>query len=201
MAELDPEELTKERSLFEIFKKSSKLPSSNLNKITNFLVLTLLIVHVALTSENAHDMAERVRLIANLGLNFVVGMLGFLIAGFTIFATITDKKLFKEMAKVDAPFGKISYLKYIFFVFMQVFIYFVTFGIFCLLIILFASSKGFMTLLLDSIPYLKIYFAKAGFVIIGSSFFFLIMTLKSFIFNIYHTVMITIRWEFEKPGA
>lgn len=202
MPEFNPAELTKERTLLDIYLKSFRLQSSRFNNIAVFLVFFVLIIYVYMTQENSHQIAEKIRELASTGLEFVIGILGFLIAGFTIFATITDKKLFIEMAKVKEPRSQLSYLKYVFFIFMNVFTYFLTFGAFCILIKIFAGPNGIVTLMLRNFSCdLKIIIAKSGFVLLGTAFFFLVMNLKSFVFNIYHIVMTTIRWEFEKSNT
>ncbi|MBF0542609.1 MAG: hypothetical protein HQK91_14300 [Nitrospirae bacterium] len=131
---------------------------------------------------------------------FTITILGFLIAGFTVFATITKIELFKTMARYEHKESGQSFLKFYFFTFMQIFIDYILFIFFCLLIKLFASSGGLLTMFIiktfSNFATIKHVLVSLGLVIIGTWFFYLLLMLKVFIFNVYIMIMTTIRWEF-----
>jgi len=200
MTEFDPAELTKERNLLDIYRQSRKITSSGFNQVASAIVLCLLLTYV-LASSNVHVIARNVRELADLGFNFTVGILGFLLAGFTIFATVSKTKLLKTMAVTQHKESGLSYLKYSFFAFMKVFIVYLAFATLCLLIKIIGGPEGPVTLLITWMPSgvrtLKRVVASISLIVVGTWFFFLLMVLKSFIFNVYHIVMTAIRWEFE----
>lgn len=203
MTNINLPELTTELSLFDIYRKSRVVRPRKFNQVIMSLVILILAAYILLTAEAPHHIAERVRTLADLGLTLSVSILGFLIAGFTIFATITKTELFIALAAHQHKSG-LSYLKYILFAFMDVFILYITFAAYCLLIKLFCSQGGPLTVVLHVLPSeidilsMKEWLSKLGLVITGSWLFSLILTLKAFIFNIYHTLMTSIRWELEK---
>jgi hypothetical protein len=204
--DFDPSDLTQESNLWNIYWLSLKLPVSWFNLISTWILLGTLVVHMLLSEKTTSIMAEEVRSLVDTGFNFASSILGFLIAGFTIFATLNKPDLFMTMAKIKEDKTGLSYLKYNFFTFMKVFIHYVSFITICLLIKLLASPSGTLSV---SIDFLSIYIdllkpaaikhtiVVIGFALLGAWFFYLIMLLKSFIFNVYHIVMTSVRWEFE----
>jgi hypothetical protein len=201
----DPSDLLKERNLWNIYWLSWKLPVSWFNLISSWFLLVILGFHMWFSEKTTSVMAEEVRSLVDTGFNFAGSILGFLIAGFTIFATLNKPDLFKAMARKRHKTG-LSYLKYNFFTFMKVFIHYISFVATCLLIKLLASPSGTIS---AGIDFLNIYISSLkivaikhtivaiGFALLGTWFFYLIMLLKSFIFNVYHIVMTAVRWEFE----
>ena len=211
MNNTSPENLANEKDLWDIYKQSRKLPEGRLSrKVTkpaSWLVLGMLLAYSIFSDEKVHQLAEKVRNWAELGFNFSIGILGFLIAGFTIFATVTKPSLFIALAKTKHSESGLSYLKYTFYVFMNVFIVYLMFACLCLLIKLFANSNGLISLILNYIfqgfqdPRLiilsKRILVSTGLIVVGSWAFHLIILLQSFIFNIYITIMLSIQWEIE----
>jgi hypothetical protein len=194
MHEFNPSEITKEIGLLDVYKASrSNLPRNRINDFSTLIVFSGLLTYSFASHESNFILAEKVRKWSELGFSFSSGILGFLIAGFTIFATVSDK-------------SGLSYLKYNFFSLMYVFIAYLGFAMLCLLVILFGSNSGLVSimvnLLLNSIYLLTIKrcLICTGIVVLGTWFFYSIMLLQSFIFNIYHIVMTAIRWEFEKDN-
>jgi len=63
---------------------------------------------------------------------------------------------------------------------------------------LLGQANGFLSNIIDLISHslcVKIIVIKVAYVVIGSSFVYLLLQLKSFIFNIYMIVMNMLRWE------
>ena len=164
----------------------------------------MLIIYAFFSNETSSSLLEKVRKWAEMGFSFSAGILGFLIAGFTIFATVSDKSLFVEMAKIVDTKSGLSYLKYNFFTLMYVFIAYVGFAVLCLLIQLLGGSSGFLSILVRWVSFdnnflmTKRILSGVSIVVVGTYFFYVLIILQSFIFNIYHIVMTSIRWEIEK---
>lgn len=199
-----PKELLKEKSLWQIYCQTRSLrSSSNFNTYATLLVIGILATYVWLTPETAKELADRTREIAADGFSFATTILGFLVAGFTVFATVTKPDLFVFMARKRHKQSGLPWVKYNFFKFMEVFYIYIVFAGMCLGVRLLAKPSGALDLLLINITsssaITKLYLAKIGFVLLGGVFFYTLLFLKSFIYNVYHVVMTSIRWEMEKP--
>lgn len=207
MNKFNPDDITKEIGLLDIHKASrSRLPRNKINVFSTLAVSGMLIVYAVASTESSASLLERTRKWAEVGFSFSAGILGFLIAGFTIFATVSDKSLFITMAKATHEKSGLSYLKYNFFSLMYVFIAYLGFAMLCLLIQLLGGTSGFISIITDLIagkdhfPVIKRFLAGISVVVVGTWFFYSLMLLQSFIFNVYHIVMTAIRWEVEKDN-
>lgn len=151
------------------------------------------------------DTASLVHSIAGFGYSFSLSILGFLIAGFAIFATLTKPDLFIILAQI--PYKKngqdtgISRLQFIFFNFLNVF----TVILFLLSVSAFISVgfsdhsplhfiSGFLSdYFLDwFIPINSFVYSFMAVVLVDA-----LLKLKSFIWNLYQSVILTITTEAE----
>lgn len=200
---VQPKELLEEKSLWQIYCLSRKLRApSRFNDYATLLAFLSLAAYVGITPESTHDLAEKAREIASDGLVYATTILGFLVAGFTVFATVTKPDLFVYMAGKRHKQSGLPWVKYNFFKFMEVFFVYVVFAGMCLGARLFAKSNGPLDMLLKHMAdpaFTKLCLVKIGFVLLASLFIYTLLMLKTFIFNVYHVVMTSIRWEMEKP--
>lgn len=218
MSNFTPEEITKDRDLLDIYLHSRKLPKGRLSKYffepVTFFVFTILSIYAFNSPQSTNQLANQVRDWADFGFSFSIGIMGFLIAGFSIFATVSKPDLFTTMAKIPETRSQLSYLKYIFYGFINVFIIYLGFAFLCILIKIFAFESGILSILLDyfyknepsnysilsltlNLATTKRILAGLGIVSVGTWMFYLLVILQSFIFNIYYAVMTSIRWEIE----
>jgi hypothetical protein len=201
--QIDPKkDLLKEKNLWQIYKGCRKLPRNKWNKEGVFIVFSLLFVYAFFSPNSVSTLASQVREWADLGIGFASSILGFLLAGFTISATVTKPDLLVAMSrKLHEPSG-LSYLKYNYFALIEVFIVYLVFVGLCVGVKIFGAPNGPVSNVLFYLPFqlewLKRFFVIVGVVSVGTGFFGLIIILQSFIFNIYHFVMTGIRWELEK---
>lgn len=118
--------LFKEKSLFAIYWKSFFLSESGFDtafKTFTFIGIVMFCAYVRLfRAESAYVLFDALDKWSDIGFNYSVQILGFLLAGFTIFATTTDIKVFIGLSKVKSRDRDISQLKFIFFSFIRVFI-------------------------------------------------------------------------------
>ncbi len=194
----DVNDLTKEKKLWDIYIASRRIPASKFNAWSTFVIFVALICNAWLTPQPINETIGVIRALSDIGLSITLNTLGFLVAGFTIFATISKPSLLLEMAQIPHQESGLSYLKHNYFIFLRVFIYFLTFAAFCLLIIVFGHKGGLISLLVSFSPYaenVKFAIVKITYVLLFTGYYFLIMQLKSFIFNMYHAVMTSLRWE------
>ena len=196
-----PSDLTKEKSLLAIRLAARKIPSSGFNQSLVGITAVLAAIYAMLPGSSASMLASKTREIAEMGFGFATSILGFLIAGFTVFATITKEDLFKRMATIEEPRSKLSYLKYNFFAFMKVFIDYLCFCGLCVAIKFAAFTNGPASAVLSLIPgndFTRLWFARTGFVLVSAAFVYVLLLLKSFVFNIHHVVMTALRWSMEQ---
>ncbi len=210
MNDFNSEELIAEKNLWDIYCQARKLPNGNFSrkfaKPSVLFLFTLLSIYAFLSPQTTQEMANRVREWADFGFSFSVGILGFLITGFTIFATVSKPSMFVTMAKVKHPNCELSYLKYNFFTMMNVFVIYLGFTFLCVLIKFLAPPSGLISISLNylysshSTKYFELskrILSGSGLVIVGTWIFYLLVILQSFIFNIYSMIMTAIRWEIE----
>lgn len=198
----DPSDLTKERSLLDIYIQSRRIPCSKFNFFSTLIITSLLILRTWISDANMAVTIEAIRKFSEIGLYASLTTIAFLVSGFTIFATVSQPKMLIAMAKVQHPDSGLSYLKHNFFIFIRVFIYYIVFASFCLIILIFGHNNGLASALITLSPNkieIKFLIVNASYVLIFSWYYFLIMQLKSFIYNIYHAVMSSIRWNAMNP--
>jgi len=194
-------DLTSEKSLWDVYKLSRRILPGKFQVFLVLLVMVLLGVNAFLFSPDVTPILNDARSWALMGFNFAITTLGFLIAGFTIFATLSKPKMMLAMmGHVNNETG-LPTLKYNFFAFMKVFIAYLFFGMIYLFVVLFGQSNGFLGNFIELFPLghcLKVVAIKVGYMIIGGSFVYLLLMLKSFVFNIYMIVMNSLRWEYHQ---
>tara|TARA_B100000614_G_scaffold254908_1_gene271032 strand:+ start:603 stop:1220 length:618 start_codon:yes stop_codon:yes gene_type:complete len=196
--QFDPAELTKEKSLWDIFVASKKIKITKFNKIVLMLVAILSGAYAFFLEENTSIILEKSRELSELGLTYSITILGFLIAGFTIFATLTKPELLLRMMDETHKKTQLTYLKYNYFVFMRVFIFYLIVSSIFLFVIMFCSPNGIIPHIIRVLPQpilIKSIAIKASYVLLTCCISFLILLLKGFIYNIYSITMNNLRWE------
>jgi hypothetical protein len=201
--EFDPEDLSREKNLLAIRIAARKVPSSRFNRACVATAAALSVVYVLLTGVATPVLAQRTRELAEMGFNFTIGILGFLIAGFTVFATITKEELFQAMAVVPHKPTGLSTLKYNLFSFMRVFIDYLCFCSYCVAVKILASPGGPLAEIVGGLPggaVSKGWLARIGFALTITLIVYVLVVLKSFVFNVYNFVITTVQWSFlRKP--
>jgi len=196
-------ELTAEKNLFDVYKKAKGLHRNKFNQVvTAFALVVFVSISVfAIYGKDfgRADIIKQAYAIADLMLNVSVSMLGFLLAGFTILATMSKTDLLMALAQVQYPKSNISYLKYSYFMFMRVMIYYFLMTVLCVCI------KSFGPIMQDVLrsahgPWVesvKWALSVSVYIFTGTFMFYILSMLQSFIFNVYSVVMTMVRWEFE----
>ncbi len=196
------ERATKEKSLGEVYWKARKVASTRRNLGVAVLV-TLLFGTLAvldwyfdlemLASSVLKGMASQ---IADIGFALTTAILGFLIAGFSIFASITRPEIFAGLAKLNHKDSGLSRLQFIFFNFLLVFIHYLAF---LAVSIVLKLGLPLSPTVVDAVsPHVvstdKVFWwsAVALVALLLGWLAFLIMLLKSFIWNIYQAVLVVI---------
>lgn len=197
-----PDDLTKEKSLWDIYKASRPIPSTMFNRSITIASAFLVAAEIFLSKRSTAQYILEVQQLSSLGIQIGLSTLGFLIAGFTIFATISKPRLSISMSQIKHPDLEISYLKKNYFVFMRVFIYYIAFCFFCFAMIVAAKPDGLAESLINLSPssdLLKATLSRAAYAATIVFYTVILVQLKSFVFNTYHSVMTALRWEAVDP--
>lgn len=198
MSDLSPKALTEEKSLWQIYKKSRRISTNRFNFYATLVFFLLTVLNYCSLTDDLVGKLENVRKYSEYFLTLIATILGFLIAGFTIFATISQPDMLVAMSRHREEKSDLSFLKNNFFVFIRVFIYYLSYSAFCVFLIVFAVRGGIFHSVVKLSPISReIYEFLIGSAYIGlfTGVFFLFMQLKSFIFNVYHSVMTAVRWK------
>ncbi len=196
------DDVLKEKTLWQIFRASQSIPDSPFNWVAGLCTFAIFFIYSILEKDTLRIHAVLMQ-IAELGVSASVSILGFLIAGFTIFSTLAKPELVVLMARTKHSCG-LSYLKYNHFTFVRAFIYYLAFLGFALVVQIFGTIGGpfsaFTRLLPD--PEDLLYWGNRAMLTLGAAFFtFVILQLKSFVFNVYHVVMTGVRFELEADNS
>ncbi len=204
------QELLREKSLWAVYVRSRSIPFSLLNNAAGVIVAIAIGV-ASCWSASMANVADHLSALSVLTFNTSISLLGFLLAGFSFFATVSDKSMFCRMAEVQHKESGLSYLKYNFYVFMRVFFEYSAVAVvsFLLAVILQPDSgtRIVLTRLLDAMlpPRVGVCVLSGALGLLAGSFAYLLLQLKSFIFNVFHVVMTSIRWaledEYDKADA
>lgn len=203
-------DLLKEKDLWAIYRCSRQIPFSKRNLWVGLFAAAVAFAW-SLNAKSPGDVVDQLQALATLAFNTSIGLLGFLLAGFSFFATVFDKKMFCRMAEYTHAESGLSYLKYNFFSFMRMFCeYFVLAMVSLLFSEVFAKDSGARSWLSAIIEPLhwpqnaaisftpKHAAASALYGVFLGSTAYLLMQLNSFIFNIYHVSMSSVRWTLEE---
>lgn len=209
MATPTPNDLTREKSLFALWKLSFKFGQSRFNLIASLFVAVLIFRFVQLVPDQPELITGQLRRLVTAGVAFAPSTLGFLIAGFTVFVTVIRIDVFLEMARREKPKTGESFLKYNLSAFMVVFVHYVAYLFCCITLDLFIQADGLASVALANartysefacqVDRIKYWISGGLLVFMGGWTVYLVMLLKSLVFNVYHVTLTAVRWEWEKP--
>jgi hypothetical protein len=181
----------KERNLWQIYRESRAIPTSNINKyLTLFMLFISILNGVSLTNEELYKVIE---ITSSSLFGVLLTTLGFLITGYTIFCTVLPIELQKQMMVVVDEETNLSYIKKFHFLFLRVFFYFIIFSGILFIISFFQGNSGLIFKLTDNDCVFFI-FNLVGYCFILSFTVFLLLELMSFIFNIFESVRTALNW-------
>lgn len=196
----DSSEITSEKSLWDIYVRSRRIRQSWVQLTINLLAIGALSANAFLLHPSETVLLADVRSWASLGFNFAITTLGFLIAGFTIFVTVAKPDLLLAMMDHRDRETDLPTLKRNLFAFMRVFIAYLLCSGLYLVVLVGCQPEGLVPNLVKLVPAshcVRDVLIKVGYVVVGSSFAYLLLMLKSFVFNVYSVVMSFLRWEDE----
>lgn len=199
------EKIFQEKTFSSVYFKARKVCSSRVNFGTALLTFALSMAY--LTANLRYGMMWMpvssviltIRSIGEVGLTITTQLLGFLIAGFAIFASITKPEIFILLAKLSHREGNITRLQFIFFNFMFAFIHFILFLAASVFVKTLLPSGGPLSGLLQwfahDYPVALSVVAGLFLCALAAWLVFILMLLKSFIWNIYQSILFVIAAE------
>ncbi|WP_130928778.1 hypothetical protein [Pseudomonas sp. Sample_20] len=195
--DLSAKALTEEKSLWAVYLRARRIPFNSFNIWTTIAVVGLVTAQYCVLEISLDEKLKIVREFSSIAMGIVVSVLGFLLAGFTIFATISQPDMLVAMSRHRHEKSGLSYLKNNFFIFIRIFIYYLVYTVTCLLITVFGVKGGLLYKLISMSPigcHIEEWLVGVSYVFLYGGMFFLMMQLKSFIYNVYLSVMTAIRW-------
>jgi hypothetical protein len=202
---IDLNEITKDKNIFDIYKDSKWIPDSSNNvktTVTTFIAVLIYMLALGLPVEMIIDQIKNFNSIA---INYFITTLGFLIAGFTIFVSISERDFFVFLASIPhSKYKGLTHLRYTFFVFINVFLTYIATTVIFMIFNTFLVDSMLKEYFL-SIKYSTLYdFFQVVYNFVFSNLFTLfiysIMSLLSFLFNIYSVLMTSTRWYIESKS-
>lgn len=189
-----------------MYRLSYSFPGGKFNYSVFIICLIGLLLFGFLEVRENSILTASIRAVLAFGTSLAPSVLGFLVAGFTIFVTITKVQIFEYMAIRRYRNTDHSYFKYNMSAFMLAFCHYITYLFLCAFLTIFAQPGGplivFSKSILQGQAYGK-YDWYYIFLVVFLSFFgawtiYLLLLLKSFIYNTYQVLTTSIRWGLEE---
>lgn len=196
----DLSELFSERSLWEIYLKSPSVFRNPFNCAVLIATAALLAIFACIHFLSGPGYALRLNFAelfaswASAGISFAGTILGFLIAGFAVLFTVLRPQTLANLQQITRDGHDVCELKLLFFVFVDVFVHYVSFLFWCMVMVVFGAKNGpadWAGRLAGAwIPAVPEIVAHAVFAAWGTWFILLVLKLKSFIYNLYQTLLL-----------
>lgn len=193
-------ELYRHRSLWQVYKDAFlyiQRAKINTRILAGSLLGLTIISGISCLVLPPENLKTFISSICDFCLSYTLSILGFLVTGFAIFASVTRPELFVMLAKMPdrADDKHLSKLQNVFFNFLTVFINF--FGLLCISLFIKVTY-----LLIDALPEEMKYkiirsdpfdlLLAIEFIVVGTWLISSLLRLKSFIWNLYQSVVLSI---------
>lgn len=195
------DDATSDTSFTKVLRASSGVVGNKGDLILVIALFTSSLVGIAVSHHigilaHPRDIAKMVGEWATLSANMSVAILGFLIAGFSIFATMTRPSLFRYMARYKSEGRPISDFKFVFYNFLYIFIHYLLLLSMSVLTAIFFIPKSPVWFVADIVydinPSLVTVSAAAYGAALVIYIIFSLLLLKSFLWNLYQTLIFAI---------
>lgn len=207
MAEPKQSDLTREKTLFALWLTSFKFSQRCFNYVVAAAVALGLARYCQLDWDQPQTLMAAFRKIEGAGFSFAISILGFLVAGFTVFVTVIRIDMFLTMAKMEKSCTGESVLKYNLSAFIVTFVHYTSYIFVCLMSELFLQPGGLATVSFanaqtypELVPWAPMAHSVCSSVLLvafGAWTAYLVLLLKSFIYNVYQvtTVSVAYAWQ------
>jgi hypothetical protein len=200
------DDLFLEKNLWRVYVVSRKFKDTKFNTAIRCMTIGFLVLFLVL---NEFLFPDRILSISSMraaviswasdGVGYASQVLGFLIAGFTIFATLAQPRLLTRLAQTYYKETNVSNLKFMFFNFIVVIAQYVAFVAWCLVIKIFFIENGPGAAVMVKLSQLHVLIRPVCvyFVVFITIFWFVnvLIILKSFVWNVYQSLLISIAME------
>lgn len=201
--QIELDSLFKEQNLYEVYRAAPSFYQNSFNRRTIIvcaLVLTpLALLHIlvpSLRDEFVFPFADMFLLLANTGAALSGTILGFLIAGFAILCTILRPQTMIALQRIRNKTFDCSELRLLFLVFVDVIIQYLALLFWSVIGLVMGGAKGIAAALghgLGKIHWLiPFVLAHVIFVVWSIWLIMLALALKSFVFNLYQSLLLGI---------
>jgi hypothetical protein len=192
-----------EKNLAQIFSLAPSFASNRFNviitSITSLCLLLFSIAHICIPSLREtvrYPFADTFSIWANAGASLAGSILGFLIAGFAIICTILRPGTILNLQRLQNSRYKMSELKLLFVIFVDVFVQYLALLFWSLFVVIFGGKTGpammlgiFLARIHWMIPFCLLHII---FVAWGTWLVMLVLSLKSFIYNLYQSLALAL---------
>ncbi len=192
-------ELFAEKSLLHVYRNSRSYSENRFDLCIRIATLVILCAASLILIISAPDLfpiaVKSITSWLSLGFTYATTILGFLVAGFTIFSTMTRTEVFIALARKKHDTLGVSQLKFIFFSFLRVFILHITLIFSCVAVTMLKDSSAvYLSVLHDD--RLSILIKKIAVLVILPVIGYLIVStllhLKTFVWNLYQSIIIAV---------
>jgi hypothetical protein len=196
------EDITAEVSLFEIWRQSRRARKPVGNRVARLLGLGFLIVYAVVPWTSTESVVALTRQLSAMGLPALLGLLGFLLAGYTVFISVARRDLLVTMSKVIEAKSGLTWLKVSLYTYVGALAELLVVAALLLAAWILASEGGLVSELvdLDTTGCAKWIVGRTGFVLTAYLFVHTIIVLKVTIRNVHHGIAAAIRWDAENPA-
>lgn len=203
------ESLGKQKSVLSIYLLNLKFPRNRFNLAVSWIAFLSLFAFAYIYKETPEVLSATLRKTLEIGLNYSTATLGFLVAGFTIFSTVTKTEVFVAMARVEFRNSGESYLKYNLAQFMLVFVHYIVYLFVAICFAIVAQPNGIASAiirgaikssgLVGANEFYYLWPLIIAFCAMGAWTIYLVLLLKSFVYNVFQVVTTTVQWELVRP--
>jgi hypothetical protein len=192
--------ITEDQSLWQLWRKAQTLKVPLFNRLFFWLFFSIMIYIVYFTEINYISISNSLYQFADIGFTYSTIMLGFAATGFTIFSSFSSSDYLLNLAYFQHPSYNLSFLKIFVCAYMNTFIILLTFMFMCFFVLILGSKNGLLQHIVADYDNYIVYeiIVKSYFMFFISFFVLSILLVKSLIFNVYQTIMISVRYNFEK---
>jgi hypothetical protein len=193
------QELFTERSLLHVYRNSGTYSENRFDRcirIATLVILCAASLTLILSKPDLFPIAVKsITSWLSLGFTYATTILGFLVAGFTIFSTMTRTEVFIALAQKKHDTLGVSQLKFIFFSFLRVFILHIVLIFTCVTVSMLKDSSGiYLSVLHDGHISVTIKQIAVVFIlpVIGCLIISTLLHLKTFVWNLYQSIIIAV---------
>ncbi|WP_028108885.1 hypothetical protein [Ferrimonas futtsuensis] len=192
----DLSELTSESNFWKLYIIIRRIKSGTDTKVISLLSFILIFLLNVNTEGDVVYLSDEIQKVSGNIIGWSVSIVGFILAGYSIYSTLSDKEFQLSMSKFHDKKNGVSHLKSSHCVFIKVVVDIISLTLITYLYSLFMKTDIPMQASNVFVFGVSVYKVYLYFTLsLLQSFFVLILLMcKSFIYNVYHSIMTSIRW-------